>query len=468
MPLASFILGQLVNATSHSRAFLPRGGVSLPGRIVAVLAVAGMLSIPAHAQQPSVVTTSQADTLTLSLSEVQQLALTRNPASLAEREEIAIAEAGLRRARTIPSNPDASIQGAGTGGTTEATVTQEIEVLGQRGLRIGAARLGITRAGALASNAGRLAVAEASSAFVRAIAAERRGAVTREAFALVERLLSAVRIQLKEGEVSRMEANLAEIELGRARARVLASQRLANTTLLDLKRLAGLPPETPVRLVYDSVGPVVSAAGVPRELFSDTVPLAADRLLAMALDRRSDLAARETAVRELDALTRLARREALPNLRLGAVIESSGGSRSIGPVIGLSLPLFNRNQGLIAEREAQRRQAALLQRATELRVRTDVATAIRSYQTATAEAVVFEQSVRQPSHENAALLETAFRAGKIPLPTLLLLRNQLLESELGYWDAWLARQEALVQLQAATGTLPTFPLSSDSTASAFR
>jgi outer membrane protein TolC len=59
----------------------------------------------------------------------------------------------------------------------------------------------------------------------------------------------------------------------------------------------------------------------------------------------------------------------------------------------------------------------------------------------------------QPARANQDLLETAYRAGKVNLSTLLLLRNQLLDAELGYWDAWLARRTALIALQAATATL---------------
>lgn len=436
--------------------------------IIGWLILACAMAIPTTAQRAVPSSSVAGDTVVLTLADVQRLSLAHNPASLAEREDIAIANAGLRRARTMPFNPDVSMQSTGRGGTTEAVATQEVEVLGQRSLRVNVAHIGVGRATALVSNAGRLVVSEASLVFARAVAAERRVVVTREGLGLVERLLGAVRIQLREGEISALEANLAEIELGRARARVLASQRITNSLLIELRRLVGLSPEVPVRLAPDVAAATPTSPGFPRVLLDDTLPHAADSLMAMALRSRADLAASTSAVREFEALAALARREALPKLRVGAVVERSTGTQRVGPVIGVSIPLFNRNQGLIAEREAQRRQATLRRRATELRVRTDVLTAVRAYRTASDEATVFEQSVRQPSRENAALLELAYRAGKIPLPTFLLLRNQLLEGELGYWDAWLARQEALVQLQAATGTLPTFDIEFSRTGTSVR
>lgn len=433
-------------------------------------------------------TPSRGDTLVLTAAMVQRLALTRNPAFLANRQETDIARGGLRQASTLRFNPDlsATLPGVGSGGernTIEATVLQELEIAGQRGLRVGAARIGVTRAEARVQNAARLGVSEATIAFYRALSAERRLGITRDGLHLTTRLLDAVRIQVREGEISVLESTLAEIEFGRARARVLEAERLASASLLELKRVTGLAPDAPVRLeeptapvpppmvIGDSI--MLDASVLPRSgdrpaplaslappvtardvMLPDPTSLNVDSLVQLALSRRPDLAATAASVREFETLALLARREALPNLRVGATAERPGdGGFRLGPAMGISLPIWNRNQGLVDERRAQVRQAQFEQQAVELRVRTDVETAVRSYRAATQEAAAFEAAVRRPARINSALLETAFRAGKIALPTLLLLRNQLLDAELGFWDAWLARQDALVQLDAATGVL---------------
>ena len=177
--------------------------------------------------------------------------------------------------------------------------------------------------------------------------------------------------------------------------------------------------------------------------------------MTAALERRPDLAAAGTVVRQAVTLTRLARREAIPNLRVAALAEreGAGGEPRFGIGLGLPLPLWDRNQGLIARRRAQSEQAALELDATALRVRTEVADAYRSYVAATEEAKVFEEDVLEPARTNQDLLETAYEAGKIDLAALVLLRNQLLDAHLSYWDAWFAQREALVRLQAATGQL---------------
>lgn len=405
------------------------------------------------------------DTLTLSLAEVQRRAARSNLEFLSARQEVAIARGDLRQARVYRFNPDLALQATGgslgSASPYELALTQEIEFAGQRGLRIRAARTGVMRASSVVRDAGRLTLADASSKYYRALAADQRLAVARDALTLTDRLLAAVRTQLREGEISALEANLAEIESGRARGRVLASDRLATSASLELKQVVGLPPDTPVRLAGLSTDTLGRAP-----VAHDPAMVDEDSLVALALARRPDLAASTAAVREFETLTSLARREGIPNLRVGAVVDRADGAHSpaIGPAVGLSLPLFNRNQGLVDQRRAFAVQGRLARQAAELRIRTEVADAAYAYRAASSEEAIFEASVLRPARENSELLETAFRAGKIALPTLLLLRNQLLDAELGYWDAWLARHEALVQLDAATGALlpPDFLLSSPS------
>lgn len=418
--------------------------------LVAICAAA----VPAAAQATPRATPD--DTLTLSITDVQRLAILRNPTLLATRQETAIADGALRQARIYQFNPDLALQaiGGSVGGRKrpfELVLTEEVEWAGQRGLRIGAAHVGRSRVSAVVQNAGRLTLAAASVSFYRAVAAERRLSVARDAMALTERLITAVRTQFAEGEVSTMEANLAEIEAGRARGRVLTARREETSASLEVKQMLGLTPDTPIRLASDAGATPIGGGLRPPPL----PVLDEDSLVALALARRPDLTASAAAVREFETLTTLARRAAFPNLRLGAAMERgpSGGSAELGPAIGLSIPLFNRNQGLVDQRRALTTQARLDQRATVLRVRTDVTEAVRAYRTASEEAAIYETSVVRPARENIALLEIAYREGKIALPTLLLLRSQLLDAEFGYWDAWLAQREALVRLEAATGAL---------------
>jgi len=425
----------------------------LVGAACAAAASVAPMGAPAAGAQDTISTrraeASAGDTLTLSLPEVQRLVLRGNPDLLAERQETAVARAELRQARLPAFNPQAELElpAAATGGVGqfEASLSQEIEVAGQRSLRGRAAQLGVSRAESTVRNAARETVAEASATYFEAFSTRQQLRLAEATLALNERLLSAVRIQAREGEISALEADLAEIDYGRSRARVLSSRREATRAEQELKRLVGIAPGQPLRLAEDFPGAPVPGA------------LHADSLIAVALARRPDLAARSAAAEQFRALAGLARREALPNLRVGVVAErdEDGGSPRFGVGVGVPIPVLNRNQGRVAEQQARAEQATLEARAVEARIRTQVTEAVRAYASATEEVEVYESTVLEPARQSRERLETAYRSGKIGLTTLLLVRNQLLDAETGYWDAWLARRRALVDLQSATAGLAT-------------
>lgn len=421
----------------------------IPVRIACacVLAAFPLGAPPARAQDPVPRATAPADTLTLTLAEARRLAVARNPEFLAEARETDIARAQLRQARLPAFNPEAELRlpGAATGAGAseyELALTQEVEVAGQRGLRTRAARIGVGRAELTVRDAARLVVADVTLAYYETLSARRRLALAEDALALNERLLAAVRTQAREGEISALDSDLAEIDYGRSRARVLAARREVASAELELRRLTGLPGTGPLRL-SDGLPPAPEAAS-----------LSYDSLLSTALARRPDLAAGAASVEELRALTTLAGREARPNLRVGVVAErdQEGGDPRVGVGVGVALPLFNRNQGRVAEQQARTAQAELRREAAEVRVRTQVTDAWRAYASASEEVAVYESTVLQPARQSRDRLEVAYREGKIGLTTLLLVRNQLVDAETGYWDAWLAQRRALADLEAATAS----------------
>ncbi len=430
----------------------------------------GASGTPARATSPEPAARAAGDTLTISLPDAHRRALGANPEFLAERQAIAIARGRLSGARSYPFNPELEFRAPGVGardgiGEYELSLSQEIEWAGQRGLRIGAARAGLDGADAAVNDAARRTLAAVSDAFYSALAAEQRLEVTRELARLSEQLVTVTRIQAAEGEISVMDANLVEIEVGRARAAVLSVEREYASALIAFRRLVDIGADQPIQL-RDDVPDAPTAAA-----------LDIDSLVTIALARRPDLAARSREAEQADALIRLARREAIPNPRLGVFVEREerdaflaagapgdpgvpgGAIRSelrparFGLGITLPLPVFHRNQGAIEERIAESAQAGLARQAAEVAIRAEVEDAYQAYRSASEEHRVLEEEVLQPARANQRLLDTALLAGKVGLPTMLLLRNQLLDAEIAHWDAWLAERRALVALGAATATV---------------
>lgn len=428
----------------------------------------------ASASTPSdTLAVSPVDTLRLTLADARALALHSNPELRATRLGIDIARGELRQADLLLQwNPSADVLAGGPG--MEIGLTQEVEIAAQRGARRAAGRAGVERAQASVLNAARLTVADADRAYYRLAASRQREALATEILVLNARLTDVATRQLIAGDISQLDANLATVEYGRSRARALGARRERAGAEAELRRLLGLPIATPIAPQIDlqiilppSVPPRVNAplASVRSSALRDSLSVArsldqllvdtltVDSLTALALARRPDLAERAAAARQALAQASVARREAFPNLALRASSEQIEGraGRVLRPGIGLTLPMFNRNQGEVEARRAESRQAELERAALVAGVRSDVATAVTTYETAVAETSVLERTVLAPARENRRLLEIAYRAGKVGLPELLLIRNQVMDAELEYWEAWLAAHEALADLDAATG-----------------
>lgn len=391
----------------------------------AAVAICLLSPLPGRAQQ-----TSPIPPLALTLRTAYELAARENPTLRAERDRVDVARGALRQASAWRTNPDVNLNGSTN---PSLTLLQEIEWAGQRGQRRAAATADLTATVYARADATRLLMREVGVAFNRSMAAAARRRIAEEVVRLTSNLVDAVRIQLREGEISPLEANLGEIELGRARARVSTAHREQEDAEGTLRRLLGLPSDTK----FDLLDEVPTPASV-------TV----DELTELALRQRPDLRARDEEVRAATAELAVTRREAYPALRVGFYAERDAG---VGPALGLSIPLLNRNRGAIEARTAEVRRREQLRRADQAAIRQDVATAVAMLASAKEAYDLFAADVLDPARTNARLLEESYRAGKIPLPTLLLLRNQLLDAEIEYWSAWQDWRDALVALSVATG-----------------
>jgi outer membrane protein TolC len=242
----------------------------------------------------------------------------------------------------------------------------------------------------------------------------------------------------------------------------MAARRELESTASELRQLLGISPTAIVIALTDEAPPSTipndiaadsgrAALRAPNEVLPARSPLNVDSLTALAIARRPDFQERTTSVAEASAEVSVVRREAFPNLAARASSEVVGGVRQLRPGIGLTLPFFNRNQGEIEARRNALAQAIADREAVTLQIRSEVARAVMAFESAAAEAAVLERSVLVIARENRRLLEIAYREGKVGLPVLLLIRNQVIDAELEFWEAWLAQREARAALAAATG-----------------
>jgi cobalt-zinc-cadmium efflux system outer membrane protein len=408
---------------------------------LALFALSAPLTPTAHA-------TAQ-EALLLTRQEARALALESGPRFLAAGAMAESARGVARTDRIYPFNPTAEIKGVealdpGGWGNYEAVLSQEIEWAGQWLVRRDAGTHAMEAARQDETEALRSLLLDLDRAFFQLRVAEERFRVSQEGAGLAQNLRAAVQVQLREGQISVLEMNLANIEAGRSEARALAARNELKRAQQELRNRLGLEPTS-------LVGTRETATEVTSLGSSDP-----SALVEMALERRPDVQAARAREQEARARRRLAGREAIPNVDLGAVARRTAADTdpTYGLRITFPIPLWNRNQGQREQFQALEELRQVERREIELRVEGEVLTAFDAFETATEELDLFTASVLLPAQENRELLQQAYQAGSLDLPTTLLLQAQLVDSELAYWDSWLRQREALALAEAAIGSVP--------------
>jgi cobalt-zinc-cadmium efflux system outer membrane protein len=141
-----------------------------------------------------------------------------------------------------------------------------------------------------------------------------------------------------------------------------SAERDLGAARLELTKLVGVPPETVLRL---------ASAELPPQ------PLDADRLFAIALAQRLDLKALQAGYASQEAAVHKAVLDQFPTLSLAfTATRDTGGNKMIGPAVGFTLPLWNRNRGGIAVQSATREALRAEYEARLVQTRADIAAAV--------------------------------------------------------------------------------------------
>jgi cobalt-zinc-cadmium efflux system outer membrane protein len=373
------------------------------------------------------------------LPQAVELARQQNPDLLAARQELEIARGRLVKAQyPNPFNPEIGGSAArrhfadGPGGSTDfdITLSQEVEVAGQRGKRIEEAEKNLARITQQVSDTERLIVAQVKEAFYRGLYLKRRLQLFQDIERLNRRLRDIASARFEAGDVPKMDVNVAEVRLGQARKDAIVGERDYRNALQELERLVGVAPLGHTELRG-------ALAVTPKRL-------QLDRLLQLARDSRPDLLAATAEQQRIAAEMALTRRLVWPNPTLQAFYrKEEGGDTIAGGALSFPLPVFDRKQAELTQLAGRASQARRAQQSVQLRVEQEVREAWRSYEAATQEVEVFEQEVLDRATENFQLMEIAYREGKIDLLQVVVVQNDLVGAQFSYvdslWNYWRSR-----------------------------
>jgi cobalt-zinc-cadmium efflux system outer membrane protein len=383
----------------------------------------------------------------LTIGQAIESFLERSPALRSRRAEVEQAEGRLLTARVYPYNPEVTLEGARR--TNGASTTdhnfalgQEIEIGGQRGRRVAAASADLEASRALLVREEHLLAARVRAAFADALRARALLEVEQANTELARSLSEVARKRLESGAAAQMEVNLAQVQLGRAARDLKLTEAAYGVARALLAEVVGLDPTRPPE-PEGELGPL------PRQRPSDT------ELLQHALEHRADLQSFRRASDSARAQIELARRDAIPNLELQAFHGTEAGTdRLTGAGIAIRIPVFNRNQGRIAEARALSRQALAGTDAVEILIRREVASSLARYRGAREASESLRQEVLGTLHENLALLQRSFEVGKTSWTEVLVFRREFVDIQRDYIETLFEATLAEIELDLATGFVP--------------
>jgi len=402
------------------------------------------LFLAASASRAAAATPAVEDESSVTLEQAKSAALAHSPVIRAAEAEVEEARGRLVAAQTYPYNPEVVLDGAerdGAGGSTTdrgVTLSQQIEIAGQRGKRAAAGEAAQAAAVRRRERRRQEVIADVEQAFALALGARELMEVAAADVALTRNLLEFERRRLEAGAVSQIQLNVARATAGRSERRFQETRAEWFAARSHLAEAAGLDPAKPPI-------PAGSLPASPAEI------AALESLVSTALARRPDLDSLKQEEERARRQLKLERSLAIPDLRLAAFTGRDEGDDITGVALGLVIPVFNRNKGGIVEAraavdrtgaETRKVELALLQEVTEARARLEAATAARD---------ALSELVVGTLEDSLDLLRRSMEAGKVSATDVLVLRRELVEGQREYVEAAVEAWVARVELELATG-----------------
>ncbi len=372
----------------------------------------------------------------LTRDRVIELARTRAPQVLVSQTRVTEARGGVTTARILArENPViealAGPRWADQRSTDiEVALAVPIELGGRRGKRTDAARAELRAAEHLTTDEQRRAIGTALAAYYRVLHADALVALATKRKSLADELLSVGEARQKAGgDVTKLDLNLARNEQALAESEILVASSGATRARADLAAVLGL-----------NVADVANVTGdlADRRLFETMT----------AARERSDLAARRDEVTGAGAQVRVADAARWPSLsfRITYAHEDQGTDILLGG-LALSLPLFNRGQGERIVARARQERARVELAALENTIGAESGAARTSFTAAVAAVEILEKRAMPLATENEQLAQESYRAGKLDLPALLVIRRDALATRATHLDR--LRDAALAGVELA-------------------
>jgi cobalt-zinc-cadmium efflux system outer membrane protein len=346
----------------------------------------------------------------------------------------------------LPANPLLSVAVGprygltGRGVDVDMSLTQQIQIAGERGLRLKAADQMSRLTDAEIEQIRWIVHCDVHAAFHRTLIEQERVRLTERVVAFQEEVLRVVERQIAAGETAPLTLRLAQAEAAQARQILVATQQ----ALLASR----------IRLAQSSGWPVKHLPMPEGRLDALQEPPLLDQLVTVARERLPSLRASAARIREAESRVSVADREAWSRPAIGVQYRHEGNPTAEGAydivmgVASVPIPSFQMNQGDRARARAEAVVAKAELDAGQRLLEGQIAEARSEVVAATLRTRAYGTEIIPRFEENLTLLRRSFELGEIDLLALstgrerfLRIQSDALAATLDYFVAlaWLER-----------------------------
>ncbi|GKS58212.1 RND transporter [Nitrospira sp.] len=321
-------------------------------------------------------------------------------------------------------------------------VQQLFEVAGKRGYRIESAEYGTKGAEAAFEDAIRQLSFALKETYFRVQLGQRRLGLAEESRDRFARILDINRLRFKKGFIAEVDLIRIRLQVVDFQSQVIAALQDTESARADLRVLLQLPAGTLMELTSE----------LDYRRVEPDLPV----LQQAALESRPDLRQRRLARAQRLADLKLAKAYRYPDVTVGAgyAIQGSQGPdnpQQLGLGVGVPLPLFNRNQGGIAQSEVDVAVAdAELQKAL-LEIENQVDIAYRNLIQARTLVEAYQTGVLDDARQTFTIVERAYERGGATILDLLDAARTARAIQLNYLESLFSYQRNVFRLENAIG-----------------
>ncbi len=387
----------------------------------------------------------EADTEAVNLEECIMIAIENNLQIAAARKGLGTAEADrIKASLLLPSNPKLNSR-VGSRNTPARrntdfafSLSQELQVYGQRGKRIKVSNKKIERVAFEIADVERAVIAKIKTGFYEVLTAREILGLRENVNSIFERLWDATRERYKAGAIAALELNSIKIGYGQARQQLLVAKNSYQKNLLNLKLLLGKPGNEELN--------------IEGKLYSKILQISMESLLASAYEKRPDLKAIEMEKERASQEISLRKVEVIPNPRvLGFYSREEGNDDIVGGQLTISIPLWDRKQPELKRAKTSRDKADINIKYKQLEIEKEVKVAFKTFMAAREGVSIYTDEIIPQVDESLNLNEISYRDGNTSFIEFLTMQKNLLETRAAYINTLLDYNKAIINVETVSG-----------------